>query len=140
MVNQRGGQTLDEQFAAATGLERVLLIVGTLCFVAAAALLILHLGFYDPLIHRDGPGHGQILTQTQLWLVSLALGCLGGALIVHRRPVAGGVAGLAAGAGLTGSGLLYFSWRDSMLDVELLVPLLVALAVGKATYRCFGDK
>lgn len=128
-MKNKANINVEEQLKSKKGWEKVLMIVGGLCFVSQGAFLILHLGFVDESIHHGGEAP-QFLSRANLWYLHIGLGILGGILLDVRSPLTAAFAGMVAAIAITGTGLLYLSWRESILNVELIIPLLAGLLTG----------
>jgi len=59
---------------------------------------------------------------------------IGAVLIETRRFVVSGLAGLVGAAAITGSMLLWISWRTSLLFIEILGPLWIGSYAGYRTF------
>lgn len=120
---------IEEKMKENSCMENVMLGAGGLCFVVMAVFVMLHLGFMDENVRNiDKPI--QFLSRNALWYLHIGLGLVGGILLDFRNPLIAAFSGMAAAVALTGSALLYLGWRDTILQVELIVPMLVALFVG----------
>ncbi|MCG8576256.1 MAG: hypothetical protein MI810_15305 [Flavobacteriales bacterium] len=125
---------VEEKLKSKSGFSKFLLITGGVFFVAQIALLLLHLGFAPDNGSNTVPITDFLSTQT-LWIVNLSLGLVGAILLEYKRIVASIISGLAASVAITGGGILYFDWRVSVLQVEIIVPLLFGLIVGGLVYK-----
>lgn len=102
-------------------LDRILAIIGFLCFITTCVLSITYMGFFNkPDIEVKVV---LIPDAATLWLVNAGFGIVGGALLHYRRLLTSIPSGLMAAMAITGSTLLYVSWRTTVLNIELLIPL-----------------
>ncbi|MCE1165480.1 MAG: hypothetical protein LWX07_08785 [Bacteroidetes bacterium] len=108
-------------------LNRVLAIIGFLCFITTCVLAITYMGFFnDPNIKVKVV---LIPDAATLWLVNAGFGIIGGALLQYSRLLTSIPAGLMTAMAITGTSLLYVSWRSSILNIELLIPLAIGAFV-----------
>jgi hypothetical protein len=124
--------TVEEKFKKATALQKVLIIIGCLCFITTGVFVISHLGF-APSMHNNKTVY-PFLTDEQLWLINAGSGLLGGILLNYKQPFISALSGLIAGLGITGFGILYASWRDSLANVEMLLVLGIGVLPGVFVY------
>lgn len=75
-----------------------------------------------------------------LWLINIGFGLIGGVLINYKRIFASAVSGLLTTVAITGSTLLYISFRTTILNYEMLVPLSIGAIVGGMTYNFIISK
>ncbi len=64
-----------------------------------------------------------------LWLVNAGFGIIGGILLNYRKFLVTMFSGLMASMAITGVTLLYVSWRESILNIELLIPLAAGVVI-----------
>jgi hypothetical protein len=124
--------TVDAKFKKATTLQKVLIIIGCLCFITAGVFVITHLGFV-PSTHHSKTAN-PFLTTEELWLINAGLGLFGGVLLNFKQPIISALSGLLAGLGITGFGIVYVSWRDSLVNVEMLLVLGIGVLPGVFVY------
>jgi len=123
---------LDEHYQNTSGWSKVKLILGGILIISAACLTLVNLGFSDPMIHRQPRVY--VLDWSVVWVVNITCGALGGALLVSKHYLKGAVAGVVSTACITGASLAYLSWREEVLIVEILIPLLTGL-IGIGIYK-----
>lgn len=116
-----------------SGISRFRLIFGGIFFIIIATFVMIHLGFVED-DFGSKPIRKTFLTRQNLWLVNSGLGILGGIILGYKRFLIAAVSGLVASIAITGSALLYLSWRQEILSVEIVIPLLAGL-VGIALYN-----
>lgn len=125
---------LDKKLEEVSGWTKARYIIGGLCFICTATFVLIHLGFVqDDYTPRYAP-QKPFLKREQLWLLNAILGAVGGILIDHKRFLISGLAGLIATLAITGSSILYLSWRETVYMAEIVLPLLTGL-VGIAVYN-----
>ena len=116
--------------------RKIIVSIGTICFIAPAMLTIINLGFT---IEHDA-SNGGFMTGTMLWIVNIILGMIGGLCLGPKKIAAGVLAGGVANAAITGITLLYVSWRDTLYSIEFIIPILLGLLVGWMTFVFLGGK
>lgn len=118
--------TVDQDFKSYSGGKKARIIIGSVCFILAGVLVLFHLGF----VRDSGSGNIAIkhfLNREELWYINLGLGLVGGILLAYKQALIAAVSGVLAAAAITGSALLYFGWRDTVYQFELLFPLMTGL-------------
>lgn len=107
--------------------NNILSIIGFLCFITACVLSVTYMGFFNqPNIEVKVvfiPDAGT------LWLVNAGLGIIGGILLNYRKFLVTMFSGLMASLAITGVTLLYVSLRESILNIELLIPLAAGTVI-----------
>jgi hypothetical protein len=97
-------------------------LLAPVLFIAAGAIPLANMGFRGP--SAGAPVEAVIhFSWLQLWAINLGLGLVAGVLLVPKRFVLAGIAGLVGTTVVTGTTRLYFSWRESFEAVETLIPL-----------------
>lgn len=114
-------------------IEKILSVIGGLCFITACVLVITYSGFttqpqYEIKVVL-------IPDLETLWIINAILGAAGGALLNYKKFLAAVPAGLAAVLFMTDFTLFYISFRDSILNIEILLPLFLAFLVGAGVYK-----
>lgn len=114
-------------------IEKILAVIGGLCFITACVLVITYSGFTTQPQHETKV----ILIPDieTLWIINAILGIAGGTLINYKKFLAAIPAGLAAVLFMTDFTLFYISFRDSILNIEILLPLFLAFLVGAGVYK-----
>ncbi|MDD5363013.1 MAG: hypothetical protein PHN88_12820 [Ignavibacteria bacterium] len=113
--------------------NKIMVIVGCMCLIATCVLAITYMGFYDrPDIEIKVVLIPDALT---LWLVNAGFGLIGGILINYKKFLASMVAGVFTAMVITGITLLYVSWRTSIINYELLIPLFIGAISGGAVFN-----
>lgn len=110
------------------------LILGIVCFAAPMGLLLIHLGFITEGVSA-AVEQKPFLSELELVLISVGLGLLGGWCLDRRHALASIPAGGIGAFVAIYVGLLYFGGRESVLQLEVLVPLLVGLVPGGIAYN-----
>ncbi|MGV8019057.1 MAG: hypothetical protein AB2L26_12885 [Ignavibacteria bacterium] len=111
--------------------NRILPILGFLCFVTTCALSLTFMCFFNkPDIEVKVVLIPDAMT---LWLVNAVFGILGGVLLQYKKILSALPSGLMAAMVITDSTLLYVSWRSTILNIEMLIPL----AAGAFTWGIF---
>lgn len=118
--------------------DKIIPLVGALCFLLIVPLTLIHLNFFPTTIHHTGTRE-QFLSLPSLWMINMGLGLLGGISIDYKHVLIAGLAGLIASIAMTGTTLLYLSFRSSIMSVEILFPMLTGL-VGIWLYDCLIAK
>ncbi len=107
--------------------NRVLAIIGFLCFITPSVLSLTYMGFYNkPNIEIKVV---LIPDAATLWLVNAGFGIIGGAMLAYRNFLSAIPSGLMTSMAITGATLLYVSWRTTVLNIEILIPLAVGAFV-----------
>lgn len=115
--------------------EKILAIIGALCFITSCVLVIAYSGFTT---HPQAEVKVVLIPDLKtLWIVTALLGAAGGALINYKKFLAAVPAGLAASLFMTDFTLFYISFRSSIWNYEILIPLFLAFVVGIVIYRVF---
>jgi len=95
-------------------------------------LPILHMGFAPSLIHYQQEPE-PLLSRSSLWIINMGLGILLGLCFNPKDALIAGFSGWIASVAITGSALLYFSFRTSLMSIEMIFPLLPGL-IGVKVY------
>lgn len=132
--------TVETKFKAADTLQKIGIIIGSLCFICACVFVImLYLGFEKesttPSVYSS-----KILDTQQLFLLNGGLGLLGGFLLNFRRPIISAISGLVTSLGITGFTLLYSSWREEIFNFEIIIMLGIGLIPGVMLYNFLNKK
>lgn len=114
-------------------LDRVLFILGALCFITIGVLTITYSGFTT----RPEAEIKVVLIPDEkiLWTINCLLGVLGGALVDYRKFLASVPGGLATSLTITGFTLAYISFRETLISIEILLPLFVGAVTGALVYN-----
>lgn len=124
--------TVEQIFKKASKLERVLIIIGSLCFICCYVHTLLHLGFRN----QDSNGkQWQFLSTQQLWMINGALGLLGGIFLNYKKPIISSISGFVTSLGITGFSLLYLSWRVQVEHLEAIIMLGIGIIPGVFLYK-----
>ncbi|HWQ81604.1 MAG TPA: hypothetical protein VN514_04985 [Ignavibacteria bacterium] len=108
-------------------LNKILSIIGFLCFITACVLSITYMGFFN---QPDMEIKVVLIPDAgTLWLVNAGFGIIGGILLNYRKFLVTMFSGLMASMAITGVTLLYVSWRESILNIELLIPLAAGVVI-----------
>lgn len=75
-----------------------------------------------------------------LWFYNLILGAIGGILVDMENTWAAMLAGIVTSVTMTSVTLVYVSWRESVLNIEMLIPIAFGTVAGVAAYQFFMDK
>lgn len=129
-------QTLTEKFYIQKSMfEKILFIIGGVCFIVACVFVIVYSGF------TSEPQHEVkvvvIPDLETLWIVNALLGIIGGGLINYKKFLAAVPAGFAASLFMTDFTLFYISFRSSIISYEILIPLFLGSLVGVFVYKLF---
>lgn len=115
--------------------DKVLAIIGGVCFILACVAVIIYSGFTSQ--PQQEIKVVLIPDLETLWIFNAAMGLLGGALINYKKFLAAIPAGLAASLFMTDFTLFYVSFRSSIYNFEILIPLFLAFLVGVGVYKVF---
>lgn len=134
-------QNLDLVFKKASTKDKAFIIIGSLCFLVACVLAMVHCGF----MVKTGGGnpsavYPQLLPGYQIWIVNAALGTIGGALLDYKRMAVAAVSGMVASLSMTGFTMLYLSWRESVANFETLIIIIVGVIPGAWLYSFLKRK
>jgi len=114
-------------------IDRVLFIIGALCFITSAVLAMAYSGF------TTTPQHETkvilISDEETLWYISIIGGVLGGVLMNYRKFLAAIPAGLIASLAITDITLAYISFRNSVYMAEIIIPLGAGCLIGVWIYK-----
>ena len=81
-------------------------------------------GFVPSMIHTTkDPKNPFDLTIPFIWIIHLVVGFLAG-MVFSKRYLLAGITGLLCAFFITGISVLYFSWRESISSIEILIPLI----------------
>jgi len=124
---------VEEQMKQFSGWAKFRMIMGGVCFIASATFVMIHLGFV-----KEDYGHDPVpmksFSRETLWWLNAGLGIGGGILLGYKHFFIAILSGLIASLAITGSALLYLSWRESILTVEIIIPMLAGL-LGVVVYK-----
>ena len=107
-------------------------MVAGLSFILMIVLPILHMGFTPSHIHYQQEPE-PLLSRSSLWMINMGLGILFGFCLNPKDALIAGFSGLIASVAITGSAILYFSFRTSLMSIEMIFPLLPGL-IGVKVY------
>jgi hypothetical protein len=113
--------------------EKFLFIIGALCFICSPIIALTYQGFFSGRVEEIK--FNLIPDAQTLWLASAGFGILGGAFMNYRKFLASIPAGLAASLFMTDFTLFYISFRNSILNYELLLPYFLGFLVGVGVYK-----
>ncbi|MBS1493342.1 MAG: hypothetical protein JST55_07525 [Bacteroidetes bacterium] len=134
MNNTKPQHTPTEKFYLEKNpLEKFFAIIGALCFITSCVLVITYSGFTTQ--PQNEIKVVLIPNLETLWIINVILGVAGGALINYKKFLASIPAGLAAVLFMTDFTLFYISFRDSIISIEILLPLFLAFVVGTVVYK-----
>jgi hypothetical protein len=118
--------------------NKILAALGFLLLIATCVLSMTYMGFTT---HPKTAVKVVLIPNIQiLWLVNIGFGLIGGVLINYKRIIASAVSGLITSVVITGSTLLYISFRTTILNYEMLVPLSIGAIAGGMTYNFIISK
>lgn len=106
--------------------DGLVILTAGLSFILMMVLPILHMGFVRSHIHYEYE-RTQFLSRPSLWMINMGLGILLGLCLNPKNPIISGFSGWIASVAITGSALFYFSFRTSLMSVEMIFPLLPGL-------------
>lgn len=119
-------------------LNKVIAGLGFLLLIATCVLSITYMGFTT---HPKTAVKVVLIPNLQiLWIVNILFGLIGGVLINYRRIVASAIAGLITTVVITASTILYVSFRSTILNYEMLIPLSVGAVAGSIVYNLIVSK
>jgi hypothetical protein len=72
-----------------------------------------------------------------LWILTICFGAAGGLILKPKKFMATIPSGIVSACGVTGSVLLYLSFRKSIYQAELVIPLLIGIFPGMIVYPLF---
>jgi hypothetical protein len=124
---------LDKKLKESSGVSRLRLIIGGISFVVVATFVLIHLGFIEDTAVNRNYQPQPFLTRTELWLYNIGIGAFGGAILGYPKLIPGLVSGIVAASAITGSTLLYLSWRENIYMAEIIIPLITGF-VGVVFY------
>lgn len=116
-------------------LDRILFIIGALCFISSAVLALTYSGF-----STTSQSESKVILipdEETLWYISITSGIIGGALMNYRKFLAAIPAGLIASLAITDITLAYISFRNSVYMAELIIPLGLGCIIGVWVYKFF---
>lgn len=133
MNNTKSHTPTEKFYLEKNPFEKFFAIIGALCFITSCVLVITYSGF------TTQPQHEVkvviIPNLETLWIINAILGIAGGALINYKKFLAAIPAGLVAVLFMTDFTLFYISFRDSIISIEILLPLFLAFVVGTVVYK-----
>ena len=113
-------------------------IIGFLFIIAPVVLTITFEGFVQ---NPNMEVKYVLIPDLQTLLVfNAVLGLSGGVLLDYRYTWASLAGGFMSAAGVTAVTMLYVSWRDSISNYEILIPLFIGLIPGFWAYRFVLEK
>ncbi len=113
--------------------DKFLFIIGTMCFICSSIIALIYQGFFSGNVQQVK--FNLIPDAQTLWMASAALGLAGGALMNYKKFLAAIPAGLAASLFMTDFTLFYISFRNSIMNFEILLPLFLGFLVGTGVYK-----
>lgn len=113
--------------------EKILFIIGALCFICSPIIALTYQGFLSGNVEEVK--FNLIPDAQTLWIASAAFGIAGGALMNYKKFIASVPAGLAASLFMTDFTLFYISFRNSVTNYEILIPLFLGFLVGVGVYK-----
>lgn len=114
-------------------LDRILFIIGGLCFITVCILTITYSGFTT---HPQNEIKVVLIpNEKTLWIINSILGLLGGVLVDYRKFLASVPGGLITSLTITGFTLAYISFRETLISIEILLPLFVGAVIGALVYN-----
>jgi hypothetical protein len=114
-------------------LDRILFIIGALCFITVCVLTITYSGFTTQPVAEIKVV--LIPDEITLWIINSILGIVGGVLIDYRKFLASVPGGLITSLTITGFTLAYISFRETLISIEILLPLFVGAVIGALAYN-----
>jgi hypothetical protein len=99
---------------------------------------MMHIGFAPAHIHYQQEPE-PFLSRSSLWIINMSLGILLGLCVNPKEALIAGFSGWIVSVAITGSAILYFSFRTSLMSIEMILPLLPGL-IGVKVYDYLIDK
>jgi hypothetical protein len=113
--------------------NKIMIIIGCMCIITTCVLAITYMGFYD---RPDIEIKVVLIPDAEtLWLVNAGFGLIGGILINYKKFLASMISGVLTALVITGITLLYVSWRTTIINYELLIPLFIGAISGGAVFN-----
>lgn len=110
-----------------TKIIAVFTILLALSFLLMPLNIMFYYGFHPSMIHSTSENNPFNLSITTIWIIHLTLGFLGGMGFGKKTFLLTGVMGLFCAAIITGFSFIYYSWRASLLSVEVIIPIIVGI-------------
>ncbi len=109
--------------------------LGIVIFAAIGGLSIIY-SFGDHSAFAEEP----FLNKTKLFLINAVLGLAGGLCFGKQQRPLMLFSSLIAAIGITGLGIFYLSWRDSVYTIELVLILAIGAVPGIFIFQKFKAK
>ncbi len=122
------------QFDKLKYLGRFQMVIVFLFFVAPVAFTLVHLGFKPDTMS----GHSErntFLSAEMLMLVNAACGLFGGLIMAQKQRVIVMISSAVTTLVTTAAALLYFSWRESIISIEIILPLGIGIIAGVFMFK-----
>lgn len=118
-------------------LDRFRMILVFLAFVVPVGFTLAHLGFQPDSVH--GNQDKTFLSTDILFFINTACGLFGGIVMSTGKRLMIMFTGILSGAvttlATTAASILYFSWRTSIVSLEVVIPLGAGIITGVLTYK-----
>lgn len=109
-------------------LSVVVALLSALVFLCMVINVSLYLGFYTAVSNpgnlAPNPFH---LTVAKIWIIHCVAGFFAAMSFSRKRLLLVGTMGALSAAAVTGISFLYFGWRESLLSVEMIFPLILGI-------------
>ena len=112
----------------------VLSIILVLLFILMPLNIMLYYGFRPSVIHSPSHNNPFNIGIGTIWLIHLVIGFLGGMALGKKYFWLTGIMGLFCAAIITGVSFAYFSWRASLISVEVIIPLIAGILPAMKLY------
>ncbi len=113
-------------------------LLGSALFITISVFSITYMGFMQ---HPEMEIKYELIPDFKtLCIFNAVFGLAGGALMDFQRLWASLAGGFMAAVGITAITLLYVSWRSSILNFEVLIPLFLGIIPGVVTYNFLSEK
>lgn len=105
----------------------VLSIILVLSFILMPLNIMLYYGFRPSVIHSPAHNNPFSIGIGAIWLIHLVIGFLAGMALGKKYFWLTGIMGLFCAAIITGVSFAYFSWRTSLISIEVIIPLIAGI-------------
>lgn len=127
----------EAQFDKLKHLGRLKMVLVFIAFVVPVAFSILHLGFYPETISQHSDK--KFLSAEMLFVINVFCGLFGGFVMTAGKKIPEITAGIISGGvttfTITSAALIYFFWRTSFINIEIIIPIGAGIIIGVSSFK-----
>ena len=124
---------VEEAYLDLNNFEKFLVVLGAFFFLLTFALTFTQTGFQ--LDRNAVTPIENVFTTTELWIVNISSGTIGGFLLRYKNHLIAAIGGALIAAGITGFTFLYLGFRESIYVAEIFLPLVIGVIPGFYAYK-----